>query len=116
MRPKIAQGLVNVSGLCHNGYITKGKTMGNAFASELATEDFGLTLEQAIGIHFSSNHYPPIPATMIPVAIEAIDLANQGEWEAPVRLPEGVYYRDKESAPVWAIVDQHNLHNWIEED
>jgi hypothetical protein len=89
--------------------------MGNAFASELATEDFGLTLEQAIGIHLTSNHYPPVPLSMVEPCLNAIDLANEGDWEAPVKLPEGVYYRDKESAPVWAIVDQHHLHNWIEE-
>jgi hypothetical protein len=90
--------------------------MGNAFASELATEDFGLTLEQAIGIHFSSNHYPQIPATMIPVAIEAIDNANEGNWNKMVRLPEGVSFRGYPMAKTVDIVEQHHLHNWIEDE
>lgn len=87
--------------------------MGNNMAHELANEDFGLSLEQQISIHLTSNHYPPVPTFMVPVCIEAIDLANEGDMDSHIDMPEGVSWRGQDSAPVWAIINQHHLHAWV---
>jgi len=55
--------------------------MGSNFANEMASgvlDDLGihLDLETQIGIHLSSNHYPPVPKFMVPICIEAIDAVN----------------------------------------
>lgn len=86
--------------------------MGRMQAEALAAEDF-LPLEAQLQWHLSSNHYPPVPAEMVPVCIEAIDLANEGKWEAMVELPEGTLWRGREMSPVHAIVEQHHLDTWI---
>jgi len=66
--------------------------------------------------HLTSNHYPSIPLTMVPVCKEAIEKANAGEWDAEVRLPENIQYRGRETAPVSAIVEQHHLDSFIDSE
>lgn len=56
-------------------------------------QEQGLSLEQQLSIHFSSNCYPPIPKIMIPVAIEAIDAYWEEDYDRMVPLPEGVEFR-----------------------
>lgn len=68
----------------------------------------------ALAWHLSSNHYPPVPASMIPVCEEAIRLAASEEWDEQVELPEGIYYRGSSTAPVSAIVEQHHLGDFVE--
>lgn len=48
-----------------------------------------------IGItwHLRSNHYPPHPEFMVPVAVRAVQLAVAGKLDTPVLLPAGVEYR-----------------------
>jgi hypothetical protein len=50
---------------------------------------------------------------MVPVCIEAIDNANEGNWEELVKLPEGVFWKGEPTAPTSAIVEQHHLEFWI---
>jgi hypothetical protein len=93
--------------------------MGSNMATEMADgtlSDLGinLTIEQQIGIHLSSNHYPPVPAIMIPACIEAIDAVNDaGLWDLDIQMPEGVSYKGLTTAPAWAIIEQHHLNAWI---
>lgn len=88
--------------------------MGALQAREMAEMD-SVSLEQSLSWHLTSNHYPPIPTTMVPVCIEAIDNANADEWDKLVSLPEGVGYKGLTVAPTWAIVEQHHLESWVEE-
>ena len=88
--------------------------MGNLTALGLAGSD--LTIEQAIAIHLQSNHYPPVPLIMVEPCIEAINLLNAGEGYAEVELPEGVSYKGSTTAPVWAIIEEHHLEAWIDDD
>lgn len=90
--------------------------MGTNFAHDLANEDFGLSLEQAISIHLTANHYPPVPVSMVTVCIDAIDAYNEGDFNREIELPEGVSYKDKTTAPAWAIIEQHHLSEWLDED
>ena len=93
--------------------------MGSNFATEMADgtlDDLGihLDLETQIGIHLSSNHYPPVPKFMVPVCIEAIDAVNDlGLWDLEIPLPEGVIYKGLTTAPAWAIIEQHHLNAWL---
>ena len=53
--------------------------MGNLQALSLsASIDEGLCdLTQALTIHLQSNHYPPLPTSLIPACLEAIKQANR---------------------------------------
>lgn len=66
--------------------------MGNAYAQGFAeiVEAGELRLEQAIAIHLKTNHYPPVHEAFVPVALGAIELANDGQWEAELYYPNGL--------------------------
>lgn len=93
--------------------------MGSNLATEMADgtlADLGinLTIEQQIGIHLSSNHYPPVPSMMITPCIEAIDAVNDaGLWDLEIPMPEGVSYKGRDTAPAHAIIKQHHLDAWL---
>ncbi len=87
--------------------------MGSNFAHDLANGD--LDLSTAIGIHLSSNHYPPVPSSMVMPCIEAIEAYNELDSDREIAMPEGVSYKGKNTAPAWAIVEQHHLDAWISE-
>jgi hypothetical protein len=88
--------------------------MGNNTAIDLAT-NFDLSLEQAIGYHLQGNHYPPVPLTMVQPCIDAIDAIHAGDGDTEIELPEGVFYKNKTTAPAHAIADQHHLSAWLPE-
>ena len=88
--------------------------MGNMQAQAMAATD--TSIEVQLSWHLSSNHYPPVPETMVPVCIEAINAYNAGEYDAEIALPEGMSYRDNPEAPVDAIIEQHHLHAWLDEE
>lgn len=87
--------------------------MGSVQAAEMAEM---LSIEDAIAWHLRSNHFPPIPLSMVPVCIEAIENALEGNWTKLVSLPEGVGYKGLTAAPTDAIIEQHHLHPWVELD
>jgi hypothetical protein len=82
---------------------------------ELAKElsESNLLITQQIWFHLVVNHHPPVPGSMVDTCVQAIDLANQGKWDEPVELPEGVTYMDETHAPVWLIIEEHHLDAWI---
>jgi len=92
--------------------------MGSNFATELADNDLfpELDLETAIGYHLQGNHYPPVPLSMVPVCIEAIDFAYEDMWDETIEMPDGITYKGETCAPVWAIIEQHHLHAWLPEE
>jgi hypothetical protein len=87
--------------------------MGNNFATELAELDLGLSLEDSIAIHLTSNHYPPVPRSMVKPCIDAIDAYYDEDYDQPIKLPDGVTWRDEEYAPAHAIVEAHHLQAWL---
>ena len=91
--------------------------MGSNFANDLVTiGDLGIALdiESQIGIHLQSNHYPPVPKTMVQPCIEAIDAVNDARlWDLDIPLPEGVLWKGLTSAPAHAIIEAHHLQAWI---
>ena len=81
----------------------------------MALEDMAnnASMTVALSWHLQSNHYPPIPLTMVDVCVQAIDLVNISEGYELVELPEGVLFRGSTSAPAYDIVEQHHLDFWI---
>lgn len=88
--------------------------MGRLTAMEIAETE--LTLEDQITWHLKSNHFPPIPKSMVKPCIEAIDAANEGDWKKLISLPEGTGYQGLTVAPVHAIVEAHHLETWITDE
>ena len=85
--------------------------MGRLQAEAMA--EASISLEAQLEWHLTANHYPPVPSIMIPVCIEAIDAANEGDWDKLITLPENVSWRGLTEVPVHAIVEQHHLDPWI---
>jgi hypothetical protein len=71
-------------------------------------------LRTALSWHLGSNHYPPVPQSMIDPSIEAIAAFVDEDPDRLIDLPEGVYYRDSTQAPARAIVEAHHLDAFIE--
>ena len=89
--------------------------MGTTQAMEAATTMTDMAgLDVALHYHLTANHYPPIPAAMIPVAKEAIEHAALGDYGSHVQLPEGVTYKDgSTSTPVYTIVESLHLEHFV---
>jgi hypothetical protein len=85
--------------------------MGYNTALDLSEE---LDLEMALSIHLQSNHYPPVPLSMVEPCIEAIDAYYDESYDRLIVMPEGVLYKGLTFAPASAIVEQHHLEWFIE--
>ena len=90
--------------------------MGINLATELADGTLGLDMESAIGIHLRSNHYPPVPYSMVQPCMDAIDAYWEDDLSREIELPEGVSWRGNTSAPAYAIIESHHLESWCSED
>lgn len=88
--------------------------MGALQANEMA--EYCDSLRVAMSWHLQHNHFPPVPTSMIDVCIDAIDAANEGDWDRLIDLPEQTSYRGRDEAPVWAIVEAHHLSPWIDSE
>lgn len=87
--------------------------MGSTLSMELAAGEFGLALEQQIAFQLTSNHFPPVPLSMVEPCIQAITAVNDEESGKLISLPDGVGYKGLTVAPAWAIVEAHHLDAWI---
>lgn len=84
--------------------------MGYTTATELATI---LDLEGSIAMHLQANHYPPVPTSMVQPCIDAIDAYHDEDIDRLIKLPEGVTWRNQDSAPAHALVEAHHLEPWL---
>lgn len=90
--------------------------MGSNFATDLADNELlNLDLETQLAIHLSSNHYPPVPRSMVQPCIDAIDAYYDEDYDRLIELPEGVSWRGENEAPAYSIVDAHHLSAWLPE-
>lgn len=71
---------------------------------------------QVLTWHLTSNHYPPVPLSMIDPCLVAIGACNEGQPDFQVELPEGVSWRGNTTAPAWAIVESHHLEYFLDMD
>lgn len=90
-----------------------GATSAAGFAE--AVGDGDISLDQALSYHLQCNHYPPVPASMVPVCKAAIDAINAEEFDKPIDLPEGVSFKGQTTAPAWEIAEQHHLHAFLDQ-
>jgi hypothetical protein len=88
--------------------------MGMMTAREL--QEQGMSLENQIAIHFSSNCYPPIPHQMIPTAVEAIYAYHDEELDKLIPLPEGVSFRGNTEVSARDVINSYYLGAWCESD
>ena len=88
--------------------------MGMMTALDL--QEQGLSLEQQLSIHFSSNCYPPIPQGMIPTAIAAIDACWEEDYDLMIPLPDGVSFRGQTEVSARNVVQSYRLDAWLIED
>lgn len=92
--------------------------MGRLQAQDMAT----LTdTETAIRWHLRSNHYPPVPESMVNTCLDAIQIALQSQWgdaelSDEIELPDGITWRGSTSAPAYAIIEAHHLDAFINYD
>lgn len=84
--------------------------MGYLHAIEFAQGD----LDTGLTWHLHSNHYPPIPLTMLEPCKEAIDAGWEEDWDREIALPEGVLYKGETTATAAAIIKAHHLEAWLE--
>lgn len=99
--------------------------MGALQAQEMAAME--IDLETALGWHLQSNHYPPIPKSMVPVCLEAIDAYWEDDTNRLIKLPfDGVdrngepfqiRWKDgSDHAPAWAIIEHAHLYAWCQDE
>ena len=97
--------------------------MGSIQAMEMAEM---LSMEDAIAWHLRSNHYPPIPVSMVQPCIDAIEAGLDEDWNRLIKLPTDgfdrngkpfqIRWRGQDHAPAYAIIEQHHLDAWLELD
>ena len=73
------------------------------------------TVDEALKWHLSTNHYPPVPSSMIAVCKEVILWANEdGDPNQEFALPKDVSYKGSTTAPAWAIIEGHHLDSFLD--
>jgi hypothetical protein len=87
--------------------------MGSLQANEMAHM---MSLDDSLTWHLRSNHYPPIPLTMLEPCKAAIEAGMEEDWDREIELPEGVFYKGLTTAPAWAMIEQHHLDAWLAYD
>ena len=87
-----------------------GTTLSIDLAGFVSTDV--LALENAVRVQLQTNHYPPIPEFFIPACLQAIELANKGEYEGEVDLPDeatdantGLHVTTAQKLISWAHLD-----------
>jgi hypothetical protein len=67
-------------------------------------------LRTSLYYHLHDNHYPPIDAVFIDTAIEAIRMANDGDYSNIIVMPNGI----KKS--VQSIIEELHLNFYLEDE
>ncbi len=82
----------------------------------VAISELDVDLKQQIEIHLVSNFYPPIPRFMAQTCVDALNAYWEKDTKRMIDMPEGVSYKGSTSAPAWAVVEQHRLSPWLNEE
>jgi hypothetical protein len=88
--------------------------MGRQTADAIA--GFDIPLLNQIEIHLSNNFYPAIPRFMAQACVDALNAYWEEDIDRMIDMPKGVSYKGSTSAPAWAIVEQHRLDSWLDEE
>jgi hypothetical protein len=49
-----------------------------------------IDLDISLHYHLRNNHYPPVSDAFIDTAKQAIELANDGQWDDEIEMPNGI--------------------------
>jgi len=92
--------------------------MGNATATEMAkaVDDRLVSLRIALIWHLTSNHYPPYPEALVDVAIQAIEKANEYDFESRIDLPQDILFRAQTSINVMDALESMHLHSFVSQE
>lgn len=91
--------------------------MGSTFAQELASEARNsLKLQVALEYHLTGNHFPPLPTSLIPCCIKAIENANNGLWDKKVKLPAPITWKGLKYAPTRECIKAWHLDWFLEQE
>lgn len=88
--------------------------MGHTIA--VAISELDIPLKEQIEIHLVSNFYPPIPRWMAQTCVDALNAYWEQDTNRMIDMPNGVTYKGSTSAPAWAVVEQHKLDTWLNEE
>jgi hypothetical protein len=88
-----------------------GSLHAAAFAE--AVEDGQVGLRTAISWHLQSNHFPPVPLSMVDPCLAAIAAWNEGTDDDLIELPDGITWRGETSAPAWSVIEGHHLQSFL---
>jgi len=69
--------------------------------------------ETVLRWHLQSNHYPPVPETMVQPCKEAIRAMYDGEPTRGIILPEGVTYHGQDIVLAGILVDTFHLDDFL---
>lgn len=84
---------------------------------EVANDLHGdLALDRTLIWHLTSNHYPPLPLSLIPCCKQAIELWQNGEQDTQIDLPDGISWRGQSSCPIQAAMDGWHLWEFLREE
>jgi len=79
-----------------------------------AVGDGQVSLSAAIHWHLRSNHFPPVPLPMVPVAVAAVEALSEDD-DRLIDLPTGVEFRDgRTSVEASVIAESFRLWTFIE--
>jgi len=86
----------------------------------IGINEMEMPLERKIAMHLQYNFYPPIPSEMAEACVEAIDAYFENDTDRLIDMPVingfQVEWRGQTQAPAYAILEQHRLYAFIEED
>ena len=86
------------------------------YTTAVGISQLDIPLKEQIEIHLVGNFYPPIPRFMAQTCVDALNAYWEEETDRMINMPEGVLYKGSTSAPAWAIVEQHRLSPWLDEE
>jgi hypothetical protein len=88
--------------------------MGRQLAESIS--EFDIPLLNQIELHLTTNFYPPVPRFMAQTCVDALNAYWEEDIDRMIDMPNGVKYKGSTSAPAWAIVEQHRLSAWLNEE
>lgn len=90
-----------------------GYTTASALAQSVPDTDY---LTVAITAHLRGNCFPPVPNTMVPICVKAVQLVNEGDGHALITLPEGVTFRGEDKIVAFDVIHSYHLDVFLDED
>ena len=73
-----------------------------------------ISLEKGIRWHLQCNHYPPVPIKMLPIALKAVILCQNDQFNETIEVPFE-HRMFGWMVPAYVIVEIYHLEPWVNE-